>query len=274
MSTWHIEPVLLDRYADGRVPASAVASIEAHLLACADCRRALAPVIDADRLEAIWDEVVDRVDHPRLTPVEWMLRRLGVDGGTARLVASAPSLTVSWLTSVMVALGFAMLAAGSGPRGALLFLALAPILPVAGVAAAYGRDVDPTYEVGLAAPYSTFRLLLLRSSAVLVSTLLLAGLAALLLPVAPWVASAWLLPSLALTAVTLALSTRVEPAWAAAGVVVVWLTAVLSAYRSTDTPYAAFGATAQLLYVVVLLISLAILAGRHHGSPLELRRIP
>lgn len=274
MSNWHIEPRLVNRYAEGRIPASAVASVEAHLLACADCRRMLQPAVDADRLAAIWDVVADRVDDPRPTPVEWLLRRLGVAGDTARLVASAPSLTVSWLTSVMVALGFALLAADSGPRGALFFLALAPILPVAGVAAAYGRHVEPTYEVGLAAPYSAFRLLLLRASAVLVATLVLAGLAALLLPVAPWVATAWLLPSLALTALTIAASTRIEASWAAVAVVVIWLVAVLSAYRSTGAPYAAFGTTAHLMYAVVLLTSLAVLAGRHHGSPLDLRRIP
>lgn len=274
MNTWHIEPGLLDRYAAGRIPASAAASIEAHLLGCAGCRGALAPVTDADRLEAIWRGVTERVDAPRPTPVEWILLRLGVGDGTARLVASAPSLTVSWLTSVMLALSFALLAADSGPRGALVFLALAPILPVAGVAAAYGREVDPTYDVGLAAPYSTFRLLLLRSSAVLVSTLLLAGLAALLLPVAPWVATAWLLPSLALTGATLAASTRMDAAWAAGGVVVFWLAAVFSAYRSSGAPYAAFGMTGQLLCAGVLLFSLALLAARHHNSPLDLRRIP
>ena len=274
MTTWHIEPSLLDRYTASRVPASAAASIEAHLLGCAECRGALGRVADADRLATIWDAVVDQLDNPRATPIEWILLRLGVGDDTARLVASAPSLTVSWLTSVALALGFALVAADSGPAGALIFLALAPILPVAGVAAAYGREADPTYDLGLAAPYSTFRLLLLRSSAVLVSTLLLAGLAALLLPVAPWVASAWLLPSLALTGATLAASTRMDATWAAGGVVVSWLAAVFSTYRSSGTPYAAFGMTGQLLCVGVLLLSLAVVAARHHNSPLDLRRIP
>ncbi len=270
---WHVEPRLLARYAVGDVNGSTAASVEAHLLACAGCRAALAPSVDPARLAAVWDEVLDRVDAPRPTFVEQLLLRLGVAEHTARLVCSARSLTVSWLTAVVAALGFALLAADAGGRGVLLFLAIAPIAPVAGVAAAYGREVDPTYEVGLAAPYSTFRLLLLRSTAVLAFTLLIAGTAALLLPVSGWVAVAWLLPSLALTSVTLAASTRVDPAWAAAATVFAWLVAVFSAYRSTGVPYAAFGAAGQLVCAALLVLSLAVLIRRGRGLAPDLREI-
>jgi len=270
---WHVEPALLARYGGGALGGSAAASIEAHLLGCARCRAALAPAVDPGRLAAIWDEVLDRVEAPRPTLVERLLLRLGVADHTARLVCTAPSLTVSWLLAVAAALAFALLAADSGTRGALLFLALAPVAPVAGVAAAYGRKVDPTYEVGLAAPYSTFRLLLLRSFAVLTSTVLIAGVGALLLPVSGWVAVAWLLPSLALTAVTLAVSTRVDPAWAAGATVLAWLTAVFSAYRSTGVPYAAFGVTGQLVSTALLCLSLAVLIRRGRGLAPDLREI-
>ncbi|MDP9443180.1 MAG: zf-HC2 domain-containing protein [Actinomycetota bacterium] len=274
MSTWHLEQRLIDGYVTGNMPASAVASVETHVLACDECRRRLGRQIDAGRLTAVWDEVVERVDAPRPTVMEWLLLRAGVPEGTARLLASAPSLSVSWLCSMAVALIFALLAADAGARGTLIFLILAPILPVAGVAASYGRGVDPTYDVGLAAPYSTFRLLLLRSSAVLGSTLVLVGLAALLLPVAPWVASAWLLPSLALTGATLAASTRVDTALAAVGIVVAWVTAVLTAYRSTGAPYAAFGETGQIVCAAVLLLSIAVLTSRNAGNATDLGRIP
>ncbi len=270
---WHVEPVLLTRYAVGDVNASTAASVEAHLLACAGCRAMLAPSVDPARLAAVWEEVLDRVETPRRTAVERLLLRLGLAEHTARLVCSARSLTVSWLTAVAAALAFALLAADAGARGVLLFLALAPIAPVAGVAAAYGREVDPTYEIGLAAPYSTFRLLLLRSTAVLASTLLIAGTAALLLPVSGWVAVAWLLPSLALTSATLAASTRVDPAWAAAVTVFAWLVAVFSAYHSTGVPYAAFGAAGQLVCTALLVLSLALLIRRGRGLAPDLQEI-
>ncbi len=272
-SGWHVEPTLVARYAAGRVGGSTAASVEAHLLGCAGCRKALAPAVDPARLNAVWEEVVDRVDTPRPTVVERLLLHMGVGGDTARLVALAPALTASWLVAVVAVLTFALLAADAGPRGVMIFLALAPVLPVAGVAAAYGREVDPTYDIGLAAPYSTFRLLLLRASAVLASTMLLAGAGALVLPVDGWVAAAWLLPSLALTSVTLAASTRVDPVWAAGAIVGSWLFAVFTAYRSTGSPYAAFGVSGQLLCFTLLVLSVAVLTRRGLAPAADIREI-
>lgn len=263
---WHVEPEMLGRYATGTLAPGGAASVETHLLACAGCRAALVPAVDPGRLTAVWDEVVDRIDAPRPTPVERLLLRLGISDATARLIAAAPSLTVSWLGSLTLALVFAVLAADAGDKGLLLFLALAPVVPVAGVAAAYGRGVDPTYDVGLAAPYSTFRLLLLRAGAVLLSTLLLLGVGAALLPVGGWLAAAWLLPSLALTATTLAASTRVEPAWAAGITVTAWLLAVLTVARSSGSVYAAFGPSAQLVCAVLLALSVLVLVHRGRAA--------
>ena len=269
--TWHVDPLVLRRYAAGSVGGSTAASVESHLLACASCRAGLVPTVDPGRLSAVWDEVVDRLDAPRRTPVARLLVRLGVAEDTARLVAAAPSLTVSWLGGLAVTLFFAAVAVGSGPKGLLFFLALAPVLPVAGVAVAYGREVDPTYDIGIAAPYSTFRLLLLRSSAVLVTTLLLLAVAAVLLPLDGWLAAAWLLPSLALSAATLALSTRVEPAWGGGLVVAAWLLAVLSTVRVTGSALAAFGSTGQLLCAVLLALSVAVLVHRGRTPAADLR---
>ena len=105
-------------------------------------------------------------------------------------------------------LAFAVWAARGDQQGVYWFLVLAPMLPLAGVAAAYGQGVDPTYEVGLAAPMRSFGLLLIRAVAVLVTTTVIAGLAALALPGLQWTAAAWLLPSLGLTLASLALATR------------------------------------------------------------------
>ena len=48
-----------------------------------------------------------------------------------------------------------------------MFLVVAPLGPLAGVAVAFAGGLDPTREIGLAAPYSGLRLLLIRTAAVL-----------------------------------------------------------------------------------------------------------
>src|SRR4029450_5981448 len=90
-------------------------------------------------------------------------------------------------------------------------LAVAPLLPLAGVAAAYGPGVDPTFELALTAPMRGLRLLLIRAAAVLATTTLLAAGASVALPGFGLRAVGWLLPSLALTLASLAPATFVEP---------------------------------------------------------------
>lgn len=227
--TWHADTKLLEHYASGELPLADAASVEAHLLACPRCRAGLASKVDAPRLTAAWARIDAALDAPRLGPVERLLRRLGVSDHLARLLASTPSLRTSWLTAVTLALAFAVAAAyaGTGERAVLVFLIMAPLLPLAGVAAAFAPGVDPAAEVALAAPMRTFRLLLVRASAVLVPTLVLTSLAALTLPGPGWAATAWLLPSLAVAVSALALSTYVSPVPAAAAIAVLWVAGVL-----------------------------------------------
>ena len=65
MTVWHLEPEAIHRYAQGTVPPELAASAEAHLMTCAACRDVLSSYVDTPRAEAIWREVVDRVDAPR-----------------------------------------------------------------------------------------------------------------------------------------------------------------------------------------------------------------
>src|SRR5438093_4209165 len=109
-------------------------------------------------------------------PVEAVLVRVGVPDHVARLLAATPSLRISWFGATAVALGFSILAA-YGRKDPLMFLVVAPLLPLGGVAAAFGPGMDPTYEVGLACPVRTSRLLLIRATAVLAATLVLSGIA-------------------------------------------------------------------------------------------------
>lgn len=271
-SGWHADATTLSRYAGGDLAPAASASVEAHLLCCAPCRAGVADSVPTPRLDAIWAGVADGVDSTRRTLAEHLLVRLGVRGHTARLLAATPSLTAAWLLSVTATLVFALAAAHAGSQGVLLFLALAPVLPVAGVAAAYGRESDPTYDVALAAPYPTFRLLLLRTVAVLASTVTLVGLAALLLPAAPSLAAAWLLPALALSTATLALSARIPAAAAAGAVVALWLGAVFTTVRATGASYAAFGAVGQTACLALIVVSLVLISGLHRRAAFDLRR--
>jgi hypothetical protein len=269
MTGWHVDDDTMIGYARGRVSLSLGASVETHLLACAECRdllRGAVAAVEVDRLERLWDGVAARVDAPRPRLLERLFRLAGVSEDTARLLAATPVLGASWLSAMAAALGFAVfaaLAAGASDRGTLLFLTVAPILPVLGVAAAFHRGVDPTYEIALAAPYPAFRLLLLRSAAVAAVTGTAAVVAGLLLPHRSLTAAAWLLPALALTSLTLVVARRIDVAYAATGVVAAWVLIVVLSHLNVGR-FAAFGLAAQLACLAVAGVSLVVLvAGRH-----------
>jgi hypothetical protein len=219
---WHLDQDLAGRYVDGALGSVLIASVELHLMSCGDCRALLDPHVDRARLDAVWRAVVDRVERPRPSFVERLLHRLGMHESTARLVAATPSLRGAWIAATTVVLALALVAAHASPDGPAFFLAVAPLLPVAGVAMAYGPESDPAYEIAAATPYSQLRLLALRTAVVVGATLLPAAVAGVLLPGAPILALAWLLPALSLTAGTVALSTRIRPHFAAAGLAAAW----------------------------------------------------
>ncbi|MBW3651971.1 MAG: zf-HC2 domain-containing protein [Actinobacteria bacterium] len=283
--TWHADATLLDRYASGEIDHARASSLEAHLLACAECRTAVAGRVDNDRLAATWHEMEEVLDAPRPGLVERLLLRLGVAEHLARLLVSTPALRLSWLVGLSVALGFAVLAshAGQGEAGMLVFLLVAPLLPVAGVAVAFAPGIDPAYEIALAAPMASFRLLLVRSAAVMASTAALAGAAALALPDIGWVVVAWVLPALGLSALSLALSSFVAPLPSAAAVASVWVVGVLgselAAARRLGTPLGigqlhslAFDPAGQLCFAVLAAVAALVIAGRR--DVYELGRTP
>ena len=267
---WHLDDDLLDTYAEGRAMTPALtASVEAHLERCPACQARLAPAVDPLRLDAVWAEVVERVDAPRTTLVERLLVRAGVGHDTARLLAVTPSLRLSWLGGTGLALVLALAVAHSGERGVAVFLALAPVLPVAGVAVAFSPRTDPLHEVALAAPYSAYRLLLVRSAAVVATTLVLAVPAALLLPSTTLVAAAWLLPALALTCTCLALAGRVDPVVSSSALAVAWLLAALSGLPPGRDPLVVATVVPQLLCAAVLALAGAALVAQRRSPSLS-----
>ncbi|MCX4739129.1 zf-HC2 domain-containing protein [Streptomyces antibioticus] len=161
-------------------------------------------------------------DRPRLSPRLSPLLRV--------LWAAGPAVRGGWLVAVVaVAVGAVGLAYGAGVDGTRpLLLAIAPVVPVAGVALSYGRHADPLYELVASTPSGGLRLMLTRTAAVLAVSLPLLTLTGLLLP-APGTpnAAAWLLPGLALTLAALALAGYVGLRAATAVTGGGWLAAVL-----------------------------------------------
>ena len=227
MTTWHADVELLDRYADGRLDDVTASSIEAHVLACDECRRRMAAQVPASRLSTNWEAVVAALDAPKQGPLERLLVWSGVSGGTARLLAATPTLRLSWLSSIALALAFATVAA-TRPGGApLLFLALAPMAPVAAVAIAFSRSLDPSSEMVQATPVAGLRLLFLRTAASLGPSIVLAALAGLLVADGGETSAMWLLPALALSALSIVLSSFVAIGTAASALGVLWALAVV-----------------------------------------------
>ena len=274
-STWHADAETLASYAEGATDDVTADSLEAHLIACDTCRRALAATAEPATLDRMWAGVVDELDTPRAGVVERGLTAIGVRDHVARLLAATPSLRLSWLVAEAVALGTAA-ALTSATRGRAadaglaLFLVLAALLPVAGVAVAFGPGVDPTYEVGLASPMRSFRLVVVRALAVLGTSTAIAGVAALAQeylggPDVGWAAAAWLLPSLGLTAATLALATSFRPQIAAAITAATWLALAGTATARTADRLAPFRGTAQLVFVVLIVISCVVLVQRRRA---------
>ncbi|MEU0727665.1 zf-HC2 domain-containing protein [Streptomyces sp. NPDC006140] len=248
--SWHVPEDDLLAYARGELAAPALWSADAHLVSCDRCRRVLAEAGDPVALDAGWERLDAELDAPRAGLLESLLVRVGVAGHTARLLAAAPVLRRSWLGAVVAVLLLSV-AAGHAVRGGsfpTLFLALAPLLPLAGVALSYGPALDPTYEMTVVAPMHGFRLLMVRTVAVLAVVLGLNGLATLALPAYGLRALAWLLPALALTATGLALTPRLGPVLAPSLVGGAWvgLLLVAEALRAgADAPLAPFTAAGQ-----------------------------
>lgn len=268
--SWHVDPPLLERYATDMVNHPTAFSVEAHLIRCDRCRAEVTRFVDPTRVERIWAGVVERIAMPRRGAIERVLVRLGAPDHVARLLAATPSLRVSWLSAIAVALGFGVAAAYRGTSGLLLFLIIAPLAPLIGVAVAYGPGVDPTYEIGLAAPMRGSRLLLVRALAVLATSILMAGASALFLPAVGWKAAAWLLPSLALTSSSLALSTLTAPARAALVLAFAWIAVSAGAALVSADDLIVFRAVGQVVFALAALGSAAVFMARREG--LEIRR--
>jgi putative zinc finger protein len=261
---WHADEEVLAAYRDGRLDVAGAWSVEAHLTSCAACRLHTATLVDPARLRRVRAALIEAVDVPRAGVVERLLVRLGVADHTARVLAATPALRGSWLLAVAATLAFAVLAAWlrDGADANLWLLCVAPLLPLAGIAVAYGPGIDPTYEIGLAAPVRSFRLLLLRAATVLGTSTVLAAAASLMLPGFGRGAAGWLLPSLGLTVCSLALATMVEPLRAVGVTAGAWVVAVVVTVAPPPPSSVLFSAAGQVAFATLALLAAVVVLVR------------
>ena len=227
---WHVPGEVLIRFATEPADLDDVSasSVETHITGCAVCRAAVAAeakAADPLALDQSWRAVVEAVDRPRRGVVERLLARL-VPDETARLVAATPALRVSWLAAVAAMIGV-VVAVSHSTGSPATFLAVAPLLPLAGVAAAFWPETDPGGEAGMAAPMASTGLLLRRAQAVVATSMLVLGAGALALPDLEPRTAAWLLPALLLTVSALAASTWFDPQRVVAAIASAWILTLL-----------------------------------------------
>lgn len=268
---WHLDERLAQRYAAGETGQTLAASIEQHLIGCSSCRARLTPFVDRERSANVFALVLGQVQAPAVRPIERFLRRCGLAESTARLLAVTPTLRGSWLSGVLFVLVLAQLAAQSDPEAIVIYMALAPVLPMISVAAAFGGDMDPAREMVGAAPYPQLRLLFLRAAAVVAATVMPAAAFALILPGSTWLALGWLMPSLALTA-ALILVPRNAVIPAAGVLSSAWMGLVAIGWLRSNDPFMADSLTIQLASASVLAAALVLILIRHDDMAEEIRR--
>ncbi|MEU8419696.1 hypothetical protein AB0C15_02315 [Micromonospora sp. NPDC048835] len=274
--TWHLLDEDIRAYASRTLTAPGLWSTEAHLAACGACRERLAVTATAGPGSAVdggWARLDAALDAPRPGPVERVMIAVGVPDHTARLLAATPALRLSWLVAIAVtAVSTATVAMFTDP---LVFLAVAPLLPLVAVAVSFAPGIDPTHEIAVVAPIRSFRLLLLRCLAVLAATTALSAVASLFIYEYGLRATGWFLPSLALTLLSLLLSTRLGAAAAAVVVGVGWATVVAATFGERLV-FTVAGQVGAVLVGAVAAVALSRQRGtydRHH-VPTLMRRIP
>ncbi len=264
--TWHVDPSRLEEYVDGRLDALSGASVEQHLLVCADCRTAVGPLVEAPALDLVWDRIENVVLRPEQPAPVRAARKIGLTEPASVLLTASASLRTAWLSSAAVALGFAIIASRFNDGGVLWpFLVVAPLLPVVGVAVSYDHAAESLETLISTSPYGRQRLILVRTIAVLITSLPPAFLVSLLLPGPLWVAAAWLGPALTMIPVLLAIAAFVGPRAAAAVVAMLWSGLVLGATRHLPETWPV-EAERQLVFALLAAVACAVLAVRARST--------
>lgn len=250
MTSWHVDPPVLEAYAAARLDPAAEMSVESHLTACPECRTAATSHVSPAAVAEMWTRVRLTISEPALTPAQRVLRRFGVRPDDAVVVAAADSFMLPWV----VAVGFAVVSAcvvglaGLGPAGRdAAFLGLVPLVPVLAVVASYDA-LDPVRELLAAAPYSKLRLALLRATAALSVAVPVTMTIGFVVPDMESLAFAWLAPALGLTVAALVLLTWFE-AWVTGALLASGWVAFVALLRTGDDVGALTTPAVQVAFV-------------------------
>ncbi|MFI9161051.1 zf-HC2 domain-containing protein [Kitasatospora aureofaciens] len=238
MSGEHASRRSLDDYArgDATMAADTVWALEAHLETCAPCRSHLAARVatEAPGIATLLDTVRDALEPQLDTAVPAPSRRHRPRWVAAWLTPA----TAPWLAMTVVVTLMALLLDAVAPPtfsgDTSPVSAIAPVLPLCGVAASWSRGLDPAHELTASTARAGLPLLLRRTTAVLV--VVLPGLL-----VGGWLtgtmtAAQWLLPSLAFTSTALALGSVVGVTRAATGLALAWGVVVAPAWVTGHLP--------------------------------------
>ena len=260
--SWHVSEEAMASWVDGSADAVTGASVEQHVVHCETCRLRVAGAV-SDRppaavpdLDTAWSSIADAVQLPRPSWFERLLASVGLSASDARLLATAPSLRLAWMLGTIAVLAFVAGATGwRDAEGAALFLMAAPLVPLVGVALAYGPEADPAHELTSTTPYSGLRLVLLRTGAVLGTSLPLVLAAGLF--VGGRLSWLWLLPAVGFVALVLALSTWMDPVFPTVGIAALWVAAVGRA-SWLDNADVLLGEVSLILYAALALVGLVV----------------
>jgi hypothetical protein len=257
--TWHADESLLATYVEGRLDAVVGASLERHLDHCHECRAAIRPLTDLPGLDRAWDGIRTGIESPRSPWLVRQGRRLGLPESTSVLLAATVSLRTAWISSALVVLAFAAATAALASGGTLWpYLLIAPLIPVLGVAAAYGPSEDHFETLAVTTPYGRTRLILVRALAVVATCVPVACLLGLALPGPMWVAVAWLGPALSMLPLLLALSSFVGPRIGSAVIAMVWMGVVIASVRRLPDTWPV-EVQQQVVYLGVAVVSVLVL---------------
>ena len=259
---WHASEAALQEFSDATVGPVMGASIETHLMHCADCRARLTSITPREPLDSAWTAIRQSIEPDTAGVIERLLRRIGLSAESGRLLAAVPALRGAWVLGMSAALLFSGIAAVfGGTLGLSVFVLVAPLAPVAGVAAAYGGDADPSVEIVTTTPYSTGRLLCLRTAGVLVSTIPAAVLVGLVLPGPTWLSLTWLGPAAAGVALALLAAPYVGMSVASGTLAVGWTITVAVATRLHE-PLALLDPDMQVAFYALAAVGIAVLLVR------------
>ncbi|PWK81346.1 putative zinc finger protein [Lentzea atacamensis] len=252
MTVHHPGEQLLRRYArgDDDIAPDQLWAVESHLETCAPCRGRLAP---EPIVAAVWADLAPLIEStPQMPRARGWRRRVH---GWVSPVAGPWLAMILLVTAAAVALDQLSSAGG----GVSLVLLIAPVLPVLGVAASWGRALDRAYELTASTPRAGLPLVFRRTASVLAVVVPGLMVASLLTGVGP---SRWLLPCLAFTTGTLALGTLVGVTRAAIALTAAWGVVIVAPTVAFSRTSVVLDLAATPLWAGVLVLGLAVIAVR------------